>query len=130
MKNTLLYILIVLVMGLMLSGCYYDPYYATDYSPYSPHYSDDYYAHYGPYYYPYNHPYYGYYYPYRYPYRGPYYFHPYPYRGEYAGTTFSPKTGHFKGYNFLKFAVLGEEDGNAEGQIQSFDVIVRTCKVR
>jgi hypothetical protein len=31
--------------------------------------------------------------------------------------TFSPKTGHSKGYNFLKFAVLGEEDENAEGQI-------------
>ena len=64
MKNTLLYIFSVLVVGLMLSGCYYDPYYATYYSPYSPRYSDDYYAHYGPYYYPYYHPY-GYYYPYR-----------------------------------------------------------------
>jgi hypothetical protein len=31
--------------------------------------------------------------------------------------TFSPKTGHSTGYNFLKFAVLGEEDGDAEGQI-------------
>ena len=34
MKNTLLFILTVLVVALMLSGCYYSPYYSPYYYPY------------------------------------------------------------------------------------------------
>ena len=70
MKNTLLFILTVLVVALMLSGCYYNPYYSPYYSPdYGSYYSPDYGSYYSPYYSPYYGPYYR---PYYGPYRGGY----------------------------------------------------------